>query len=202
MTAGGSSTDDRGERTDGATFEPVPVAPGRSPPFLVGGLLAAVLALAIGAAMGQAASAPSPGPRTAWLVADGAPSPSPSPRFRPIDVAPAADPFSLTILSTGGRLTVIGNLQVHADMVTVFVETATGTTADSIMLGVSNPDGQIRLDATPAFTARFELGQVFVRQPLWVRVIAADSGGVPVASMREQVVRIVGGEGSRGRQLH
>ncbi|HEV2005953.1 MAG TPA: hypothetical protein VGQ85_04995 [Candidatus Limnocylindrales bacterium] len=160
----------------------------------------AVLTLAIGAAVGQAASPQPPGPRTAQVVAEGAPSPSA--RFRPIDVAPAADPFSLTILLTGARLSVSGELQVHAEMVTVFVETTSGMTADSRMLGVSNPDGQIRLDATPAFTARFELGQAFVSQPLWVRVIAANSGGVPVASMRERVVQILGGEGSRSRQLH
>jgi hypothetical protein len=195
-----SSSDDRGGRIEGANFAPVRVAPRRSPPFLVGGLLVAVLALAIGAAIGQVASARSPGPRKAQLVAAGAPSPSP--RFRPIDVAPAADPFSLTILLTGRRLSVSGNLQIRADMVTVFVETTSGMTADSRMLGVSNPDGQIRLDATPAFTTRFELSQAFASQPLWVRVIAANSGGVPVASMREGVVRILGGDGSRSRQLH
>jgi hypothetical protein len=99
-----------------------------------------------------------------------------------------ADPFGVAIVTTGSRITVTGTLGVHADLVTVTLETAAGATADWMLLGVRNPDGAIRLDESPLFSAVFNLAKAVAGSPLWVQVDAYNDAGARVASARQPVL--------------
>jgi hypothetical protein len=182
-----SSSDDRGGRIEGATFTPVRVATGRSRGPLVGGLIAAMLALlVIGGVIGRVGS--SDRGATAAAAIEGASVPTPGSASAQTAAAPSTDPFSVAIVTSGSRVTVNGTLRVHADLVTVTLETAAGTTADWMLLGVRNPDGEIRLDESPPFTAAFNLAKAIAGSPLWVRVDAYNDVGSNVASVREPVL--------------
>ena len=114
----------------------------------------------------------------------------PAPVSVPIPAADTAiaDPFGVAIVTAGSSITVTGTLGVHADLVTVTLETAAGATADWMLLGVRNPDGAIRLDESPPFSAHFNLAKGVVGSPLWVRVDAYNDAGARVASAREPVL--------------
>jgi hypothetical protein len=189
MTGDRSSSDDRAGRVEGATFAPVPVAAGRKRPILVGGLIAGSLAVLVAlGTIGRGGSvAPAVGPKAETegaAVASSLPVPVPG---AAADTA-AIDPFGVTVVTTGSRITVKGTLGVHADLVTVTLETAAGTTADWMLLGIRNPDGEIRLDESPPFSALFDLAKAVVGAPLWVRVDAYNDAGARVASVRQPVL--------------
>lgn len=183
---GDRSSDDRAGRIEGATFTPVRVRAGGGRAQLVGGLIAGMLALLVivgvigrGGSLdrGAVAAATIDGP-TAMSPAVGVPAAA----------APSTDPFSVAIVTSGSRVTVNGTLRVHADLVTVTLETAAGTTADWMLLGVRNPDGEIRLDESPPFTAAFNVAKAIAGSPLWVRVDAYNDVGANVASVRQPVL--------------
>jgi hypothetical protein len=181
-----SSSDDRGGRIEGATFTPVRVAAGRGRAQLVGGLVAGMLALlVIGGVIGRGGSPDRGAVAVATIEGSAAASPAIG---VPAAAAPSTDPFSVAIVTSGSRVTVNGTLRVHADLVTVTLETAAGTTADWMLLGVRNPDGEIRLDESPPFTAAFNLAKAIAGSPLWVRVDAFNDAGARVASAREPVL--------------
>ena len=182
MNGDRSSSDDRGGRIEGATFAPVRLGAGRSRAVLVAGLIAGMLALLVTVgAIGR--------DHTGVIASvSSAAGPSP-PRVRvPAGAAPTTDPFSVVIVTSGTRVTVNGTLRVHADVVTVTLETVAGTTADWMLLGVRNPDGEIRLDESPPFSARFNLAKAVASSPLWVRVDAYDDSGARVASTRQPII--------------
>jgi hypothetical protein len=156
---------------------------------LVGGLIAGSLAILVGVGtigrLGSADPAPaSNAPGAAVAVASSLPVPVPAATADPT----AADPFGVAISTTGSRVTVSGTLGVHADLVTVTLETAAGATADWMLLGVRNPDGEIRLDESPPFSARFNLAKTVANSPLWVQVDAYTEAGAHVASARQPVL--------------
>jgi hypothetical protein len=187
MTGDRSSSDDRGGRIEGATFTPVRVRAGRGRAQLVGGFIAGMLALlVIVGVVGRGGSLDRGAIAEATI--DGAAVPSPDSVGIPTLAAPSTDPFSVAIVTSGSRVTVNGTLRVHADLVTVTLETAAGTTADWMLLGVRNPDGEIRLDESPPFTAAFNLAKAIAGSPLWVRVDAYNDVGSNVASVREPVL--------------
>ena len=187
MTGDRSSSDDRGDRIEGATFTPVRVVPGRSRARLVGGCIAGMLALlVIVGAIGRDGSLDRSAAPAAKIP--GAAAASPDPIGVPTLAAPSTDPFSVAIVTSGTRVTVNGTLRVHADLVTVTLETAAGTTADWMLLGVRNPDGEIRLDESPPFSALFNLAKAVAGSPLWVRVDAYNDAGARVASVRQPVL--------------
>lgn len=187
MTGDRSSSDDRGGRVEGATFTPVRVRAGRSRAQLVGGLIAGMLALlVIVGAIGRDGSLDRRAAAAATIDRVAVPSPGSASVNTPAE--PSTDPFSVAIVTSGTRVTVNGTLGVHADLVTVTLETATGTTADWMLLGVRNPDGDIRLDESPPFSARFNLAKALAGSPLWVRVDAYNDAGARVASARQPVL--------------
>jgi hypothetical protein len=187
MTGDRSSTDDRGGRIEGASFAPVRVVVGRSRARLIGACIAGVLALlVIVGATGRDGSLDPSAASIAKIAEAAAPSPDSIGAQPP--AAPSTDPFSVAIVTSGTRLTVNGTLRVHADLVTVTLETAAGTTADWMLLGVRNPDGEIRLDESPPFSALFNLAKAVAGSPLWVRVDAYNDAGARVASVRQPVL--------------
>ena len=187
MTGDRSSSDDRGGRIEGATFAPVRVVAGRSRARLVGWCIAGMLALlVIVGAIGRDGSLDRSAAPAAKIPAAAAASRDPI--GVPTLAAPSTDPFSVAIVTSGTRVTVNGTLRVHADLVTVTLETAAGTTADWMLLGVRNPDGEIRLDESPAFSALFTLAKAVAGSPLWVRVDAYNDAGARVASVRQPVL--------------
>jgi hypothetical protein len=187
MTADRSSSDDRGARVEGATFAPVRVIAGRSRARLVGGLIAGMLALLVTVgAISRAGSSDRSAATTAKI--EGAAVTSPNAVGVPAQAAPSTDPFSVEIVTSGTRVSVNGTLRVHADLVTVTLETGAGTTADWMLLGVRNPDGEIRLDESPPFSARFNLAKAVAESPLWVRVDAYNDSGARVASTRQPII--------------
>jgi hypothetical protein len=188
MTEYRSSSDGRGGRIEGASFAPVRVAAGRGRPALVGALIAGSLAILIGlGTIGQAGSAdPAVASKASGPAAVALPLPVPVPV--PSSVPATADPFGVAISTTGSRITVTGTLGVHADLVTVTLETAAGVTADWMLLGVRNPDGAIRLDESPPFSAGFNLAKAVAASPLWVQVDAYNEAGARVASARQPVL--------------
>ncbi len=189
MSEDRSSTDDRGGRIESATFTPVRVAAGGRPPVLVGALVGGLLVLAVAvAALGRGSSNVPPGvlkaKTEAPAVAVAAPVASQAPQA-PWSVPAGSsfpDPFGVAIVTTGNRITVSGTLGIHASMVTVGIETASGMTADWMLLGIRNPDGAIRLDAAPSFSARFNLDKAVANVPLWVQVDAFTDTGARVGS--------------------
>jgi len=189
MTGDRSPTDGRGGRIEGASFAPVRVAAGRGRPAVVGALIAGSLAILV--ALGTIGQAGSTDPAVA-SKASGPAAAVASPLPVPVPLASAvpatADPFGVAIASTGSRITVTGTLGVHADLVTVTLETAAGATADWMLLGVRNPDGAIRLDESPPFSAGFNLAKAVAGSPLWVQVDAYNEAGARVASARQPVL--------------
>ena len=181
-----SSSDDRGGWIEGATFTPVRLPAGRGRALLVGGLIAGMLALLV--TVGAIGRDGSLDPAAASTAEIGTAVASPGRVAVPAADAPATDPFSVAIVTSGTRVTVNGTLRVHADLVTVTLETAAGTTADWMLLGVRNPDGEIRLDESPPFSARFNLAQTAAASPLWVRVDAYNDTGARVASTRQPII--------------
>jgi hypothetical protein len=135
-------------------------------------------------------------PRTAADVAiatgrNAAIEASPAPSYPVVSVAAGStipDPFDVSVVTSGRQLTVNGTLGVHADLVTVTLQTAAGATADWMLLGVRNPDGAIRLDQSPPFSARFTLAKPVASSPLWVQVDAFSDTGARVASSRAPVI--------------
>lgn len=192
MTGDRSSTDDRGGRIEGATFTPVRVGAGRGRPTLVGGLIAGSLAVLVAlSTIGRDASAdPAVASKAAGGAAAGGADAGASSLPVSVPAADAAtpDPFGVAIVTTGNRITVTGTLGVHADLVTVTLETAAGATADWMLLGVRNPDGAIRLDESPPFSARFNLAKAVAGSPLWVQVDAYNDAGARVASARQPIL--------------
>lgn len=190
MTGDRASTDDRAGRTESATFAPVRVASSGRPP-LVGSLIAGMLVLAVVlAATGhdQPSTSADVANATTGNVAIEA---SPEPSYPVVSVAAGStipDPFDVNVVTSGQRITVTGTLGVHADLVTVTLQTAEGATADWMLLGVRNPDGAIRLDDTPPFSARFNLAKAVASSPLWVQVDAFSDTGARVASSREPIL--------------
>jgi hypothetical protein len=170
---------ERGER---ATFEPGPVAPGRRPPLIAAFWIVAVIGLAAFAIAGRSAPrAPAAAPAIAVATA--------RPEQTALAVLPdqVLIPFTLAVTTAGQHVDVAGTLQVHAELVAVSLETGDGRTARWELLGVSNPDGEIRLDASPPFLASFDVPSSVLAHPLWVRVEAFNDQGVQVASMRRPV---------------
>jgi hypothetical protein len=200
MTRAGSSTDDRGGRIEGATFAPVRVAAGGRPPVLVGALIAGMLAIAVAvAAMGRDAS------NVPTVVSKPETEAPAVVSAAPVSVAAGStfpDPFAVAIVTMGNRITVTGTLGIHANLVTVTLETASGMTADWTLLGIANPDGEIRLDETPPFSARFNLAKAVADVPLWVQVDAYTDTGARVASTIQPVVRIGEAIGPLGSRVH
>ena len=186
MTGDRSSSDGQDGRIEGATFAPVLVAAGRSRALLVGGLIAGMLALLV--TVGAIGHDGSLDPAAASKAETRAAVASPWRVAVPAADAPATDPFSVAIVTSGTRVTVNGTLRVHADLVTVTLETTGGATADWMLLGVRNPDGEIRLDESPPFSARFNLAQTGAASPLWVRVDAYNDTGARVASTRQPII--------------
>jgi hypothetical protein len=194
------ATDERGRRLQSATFAPVRVAASGRPPILVGSLIAGLLAVAIvvasngrdrPSASAEVANAASP---------DVATEASPVPSY-PVVSVPAGstvpDPFGVNVVTSGRRISVTGTLGVHANLVTVTIETIDGMTADWMLLGVGNPEGEIRLDSAPPFSAEFNLAKAFANVPLLVQVDAYTDTGARVAS----TIRPAAAYGAPGRPM-
>jgi hypothetical protein len=156
--------------------------------MLVGGLITGFLAVLVGlGTVGQLGEAD---PAAPVVAVASRPTATDVALSLPVSVpaADTADPFSVAIVTTGSRITVTGTLGVHADLVTVTLQTAAGATADWMLLGVRNPDGAIRLDESPPFSARFNLAKAVAGSPLWVQVDAYNDAGARVASARQPVL--------------
>jgi hypothetical protein len=170
------------DRGEGATFDPGPVAPGRRPPLIAVFWIVAVIGLVTFAIAGRSAPRAPAAPAEIAVATAG-------PEQTALAVLPdqVLVPFTLAVTTASHHVDVTGTLQVHAELVAVSLETSDGRTARWELLGVSNPDGEIRLDASPPFLASFDVPTSVMAHPLWVRVEAFNDLGVRVASVRQSI---------------
>ena len=171
---------------ESATFEPQRLSRRRGafPTALAGWL--GVLALVVAAGFAGQRSEDNRD-RTPALVAVASPE-APAALQEPEDPIDLLSPEVGPITVTTARLTVKGNVMVKAARVVVSLEARGNRTLDSVTFNLSDPDGGIRPQQTPSFSAQFDIPFPRPNGTMWVVVTAYDSHLIPLGGERRPVL--------------
>ncbi|MBA3876511.1 MAG: hypothetical protein C0498_06180 [Anaerolinea sp.] len=100
------------------------------------------------------------------------------------DVVDLASPAPARVEITTRRVAVLGSVLVRAARVEIFLEARGNRVLDHVSIDVTDPDGGVRPERAPTFSASFDLPYPRPNGTMWIVVTVYDERGMPLGGTR------------------